>query len=97
MRPRTGRTPDGSRPPWAERAALLAEVAHATGLHGRPRTSGSSQERARVPVRKAITTALDRVATGDPELAEHLRSCVHTGLACTYEPPPGSRLEWVVD
>ena len=81
----------------AEREALLDEIAHATGLHGRPRTIGSSQERARVAVRKAITTALDRVATTDPEFAQHLRTSIRTGLACSYEPAPDSHLEWVLD
>src|SRR5690349_7706326 len=38
----------------AERAALIAEVGAATGLGGRPRTTGSSAERARVTVRKAV-------------------------------------------
>jgi hypothetical protein len=40
-----------------EREALLAEVSAATGLGGRPRTSGSGAERARVTARKAIATA----------------------------------------
>ena len=40
-----------------EREALLSEVSAATGLGGRPRTSGSGAERARVTVRKAIATA----------------------------------------
>jgi hypothetical protein len=81
----------------AERDSLLDEIARATGLHGRPRTGGSSQERARIAVRKAITTALDRVAASDPEFAEHLRASVHTGLSCSYDPAPGSNVEWVVD
>jgi tetratricopeptide (TPR) repeat protein len=77
-----------------ERAALLEEIARATGLGGRPRTSGSSQERARVAVKKAISTALTRIATVDEPLARHLRTHINTGLSCSYEPDPDVTLEW---
>ncbi|MGW6278410.1 hypothetical protein [Kribbella sp. NPDC055071] len=79
-----------------EREALLDELAAATGLGGRPRTTGSSQERARVAVKKAITTAIDRTATVDAGLAHHLRTTIHTGLTCTYDPGPSSP-RWILD
>jgi hypothetical protein len=50
----------------AERDALLAQVSAATGLGGRPRTTGSGAERARITVRKAIATALDAIHSVDP-------------------------------
>ena len=78
----------------AERDALLAEVSAATGLGGRPRTSGSSAERARVTVRKAIATALDAIHSADPVVARHLTSHVRTGLRCCYEPDPDAPVEW---
>jgi hypothetical protein len=80
----------------AEREALLGELARATGLGGRPRTTGSSQERARVAVKKAITAAIDRIATVDPVLADHLRRRIRTGLTCIYEPSPDDAVDWVL-
>jgi hypothetical protein len=80
-----------------ERDALLDEVSRATGLGGRPRTTGSSQERARVAVKKAITAALDRIATIDAPLAHHLRTTLQTGLTCTYTPGPTDPIHWQLD
>lgn len=80
-----------------ERDALLEELARATGLGGRPRTSGSSQERARVAVKKAISTAIGRIAEVDGALALHLRNSIRTGLACSYQPEPGSAPVWLLD
>jgi hypothetical protein len=81
----------------AERDALLHELARATGLGGRARTAGSSQERARVAVKKAISAATGRIATIDGPLGQHLQTRIHTGLSCSYEPDPADGLEWVLD
>jgi hypothetical protein len=81
----------------AERDALLNELARATGLGGRARTSGSSQERARVAVKKAISAATERIGTVDELLARHLQTGVRTGLNCCYEPDPADKLNWVLD
>lgn len=81
----------------AERDALLDEIARATGLRGHARTTGSSQERARVAVKKAISTAIDRLATVDEPLARHLRTSIRTGLSCSYEPDPAHEPDWVLD
>jgi hypothetical protein len=81
----------------AEREALLDEVGRVTGLAGRLRTTGSSQERARVAVRKAISTALERIALFDEPLSRHLRGSVHTGLICTYDPEPDQQRTWVLE
>ena len=78
----------------AERSALLAQVSAATGLGGRPRTSGSGAERARVTVRKAIATALDAIHSADPVVARHLTTRVRTGLRCCYEPDPDAPVDW---
>ena len=80
-----------------ERDALLDELARATGLGGRARTTGSSQERARVAVKKAISAATDRIATVDQSLARHLRAGIHSGLNCGYEPDPADSLDWILD
>ena len=66
-------------------------------LCGRARTTGSSQERARVAVKKAISAATNRIATVDQPLARHLQTGIHTGLNCSYEPDPANGLDWVLD
>jgi hypothetical protein len=81
----------------AERDALLDELARATGIGGRARTTGSSEERARIAARKAITAAIDRVATVDETLGQHLRTAVRTGLSCSYEPNPAESPNWLLD
>ena len=78
----------------AEREALLRELAGATGLGGRARTAGGSAERARVAVRKAIAAALDRIEAEHPATARLLRTTVHTGSVCRFEPDPDSGVEW---
>jgi hypothetical protein len=78
----------------AERDALLAHVSAATGFGGRPRHTGSSAERARVTVRKAIATALEAIHAADPVVARHLTTHVRTGLTCRYEPDPDTPVSW---
>jgi hypothetical protein len=80
----------------SEREALLEEVRRATGIGGRRRVVGSSGERARVAVKKAITTAIGRIARFDEPLAHHLRNSVHTGLVCSYDPDPGVTVHWIL-
>lgn len=80
----------------AEREALLGELRRASGLGGRPRTTGSSQERARVAVKKAISTAITRIAEVDEPLSQHLRNSIRTGLACSYEPEAQAAPDWVL-
>ncbi len=81
----------------AERDALLAELARATGLNGRVRTSGSSEERARIAVKKAISAAIARIASVDQPLARHFRAAVHTGLHCSYDAAADDALTWILD
>jgi hypothetical protein len=78
----------------AEREALLAEVAAATGLGGRARPSGSSAERARVTVRKAIAAAMQAIHAADPVVARHLTTHIRTGQRCIYEPNPDRPVTW---
>jgi hypothetical protein len=79
-----------------ERAWLLDQLGAATGLSGRRRTSGSTDERARVAVRKAIVAALARVAEVDPWLGRHLRDRVRTGTECRYESDPDRPVRWLL-
>jgi hypothetical protein len=80
-----------------EREALLSELSRATGLNGRSRLTGSSQERARIAVKKALNAAVGRIATVDAALADHLQTRIHTGLSCSYEPSANDAVEWVLD
>ena len=80
----------------AEREALLHELKAASGLGGRSRTTGGSAERARVTVRKAIATALERIELLDASTARALRSTIRTGTTCRYEPDPDAPCEWLL-
>lgn len=80
----------------AERDAIRAQLDAATGLGGRPRGTGSTAERARIAVRKAIVAALLRVAEQHPALGRHLYEHVRTGSACRYEPTPGAPVRWML-
>ncbi|MEU3505376.1 hypothetical protein ABZ726_33265 [Streptomyces hundungensis] len=80
-----------------EREALLAEVRAATGLGGRRRRISSTEERARVAVRKTIAAAPDRIQQHDSALARLLRDTVHTGASCHYDPDPARPVTWLLD
>jgi hypothetical protein len=69
-----------------ERDALLQQLSADLGLGGRPRGTGSTHERARVAVTKAIGSALERIGRVDPEVGAHLRATVRTGTECCYQP-----------
>jgi tetratricopeptide (TPR) repeat protein len=81
----------------SERDALLTEMARATGLSDAPRATGSSAERARTAVRKAIAGALARIEHVDAPMARHLTERVRTGALCRYDPDPDRHIEWVLD
>jgi hypothetical protein len=70
-----------------ERDALVAELAAATGLGGRPRRLGDQSERARKTVTARIRDVIDRVERVHPALGAHLRASVTTGTFCSYSPP----------
>ena len=79
----------------AEREALLDELLASAGLGGRRRTSGSSEERARVAVRKAVAAAVDRIEEVDAPLGRLLRDTVRTGALCRYDPDPSRPVTWI--
>lgn len=81
----------------AERDALLAEIRGVTAVGGRLRTTGSSDERARVAVRKAIAGAVARLRDVDAELERLLTDTVRTGASCRYQPDPHRAVAWVLD
>ena len=77
-----------------EREVLLEQLRTATGMSGSGRTTGSSRQRARIAVRKAIVAAVARIAETDPWLGRHLRDHVHT--ECRYESDPDYPIRWVL-
>ena len=77
---------DADRAARAERDWLVAQLASATGLGGRPRLFPDDSERARVAVGKAIRRALTRITAADAVIGEHLRQAVRTGARCSYWP-----------
>ena len=81
----------------AERDALQSQLDSTTGLGGRSRGTGSTIERARVAVRKAIVGALVRVAEVHPHLGRHLYERVSTGSSCRYQPDPHAPVRWQLD
>ena len=96
--PRPRRWATRNAPPWpsADRDFLVAELARAYGLGGRARVAGSSAERARVTVTRAIRYALARLAEHHPGLADHLDRTVRTGTYCAYEPDPRAPIVWAI-
>ncbi|MFC5993555.1 ATP-binding protein [Pseudonocardia hispaniensis] len=75
----------------AERAGLeldllVEHLAAATGLGGRTRRGGGSQERARSAVGWRIRAAIGRIGEAHPALGRHLREAVRTGVWCSYQP-----------
>jgi tetratricopeptide (TPR) repeat protein len=75
-----------------ERAAILAQLAGAYGLGGRPRRVGADTERARQAVTWRIRDALARIEAVHPELGQHLRRSVRTGTFCVYA--PNESVDW---
>lgn len=89
--------PEASERLEQERLAVLAEVRRGTGLGGRPRTTGSSVERARVNVTRNLKRALDRIQRDAPVAGAHLVASIRTGTVCRYEPAPGGPASWLVE
>jgi hypothetical protein len=80
----------------AERDALLEQLRAAAALGGRTRQPGSAGERARIAVRKAIASAIGRVAAADPALGRILSATVTTGTICRYDPDPDRPVRWIL-
>lgn len=77
----------------AEMEFLVAELTRATS---RPdaRGGGAAAERARVNVTRALGRAVERIASIDAALGQHLTATLRTGLVCSYAPDPRLRLGW---
>lgn len=79
---------------WHEHEFLRAELGRAEGLGGRVRRGGSTSERARQAVTKALKNALARITAKSPALGRHLASTVRTGTYCRYDPDPRIPITW---
>jgi len=77
-----------------EREALIAVLAEAYGLGGRPRRLKDPAERARVAVTARIREAIKRIRPIHPALAEHLSTGIQTGRRCCYR--PRSPMRWTL-
>jgi len=73
---------------------LVEELAGAMGLRGRDRRAGSTAERARVNVTRAIKAALVRIREHSPVLGRHLGHTIRTGIFCSYTPDPRVPIIW---
>jgi hypothetical protein len=76
--------------------ALTDQLAAAVGLGGRDRPTGALAERARVNVTRVVRDAIAQIAQHEPSLGHHFSTCTHTGIFCSYEPPPAGAPEWTL-
>jgi hypothetical protein len=79
-----------------EKEFITHELGRAFGLGGRSRHAGSTAERARLNVTRAVKSAMQRIAAADPVLASHLEATVRTGTVCVYAADPRSPVGWRV-
>lgn len=73
---------------------IASQLAEGLGLGGRQRRSGSTAERARAAVTRAIRRSLSRLAEAHPTLGQHLERTIRTGVYCCYDPDPAARVLW---
>lgn len=77
-----------------EMGRLSRELSRAVGLGGRERRAGSTTERARMSVTKAIRSALGKIMELDPGLGAHLDASIRTGTSCAYLPKADDAPKW---
>ena len=75
---------------------ITHELSRALGLGGRSRHAGSTAERARLNVMRAVRSAMQRIASADAQLGAHLEATIHTGTVCVYTPDPRVDIAWRV-
>lgn len=78
----------------AEIDAISEQLAAAVGLGGRSRRLGSTIERARLSVTRAIHLVIRRITLHDAALGRYLATTVKTGTYCSYTPDPRIPLVW---
>ena len=70
------------------------ELKNALGLSSRSRNARSAADQARVNVPKNIGRALDQIEAEHESLGRLLKSTIRTGMFCSYQPDPRSRVAW---
>jgi len=80
----------------AEREAIIEQLRAATGLAGRQRRAGATSERARIAVRKAVTTATERIGAADAPLGRLIHDTISTGNTCCYNPDQDRPTRWIL-
>lgn len=80
----------------AEREILVRELSRAVGLGGRIRRAGSTPERARSAVTRAIRRALARIRRHHGSLGDYLDRTIRTGAWCVYLPDPRAPTAWKI-
>jgi hypothetical protein len=70
------------------------QLAAAVGLGGRNRMAAHAAERARIAVTKRVKAAIQRIASGNPELGRYLSITIKTGIFCAYMPDAMYALTW---
>jgi tetratricopeptide (TPR) repeat protein len=78
----------------AEIDMFTHELVIALGLGGRDRKVGSTAERARSAVTKAIKTVVQKIRQHHPALGHHLATHLKTGTFCQYLPDPTQPIPW---
>lgn len=66
--------------------ALLEHISASAALGQRSRQFTTSQERARVAVRKSLSRVFDEIALQSPRIGALLSSSIRTGVICRFEP-----------
>ena len=78
----------------AERDFLVRELSRAVGLGGRDRRAGSTSERARASVTRAVRAAMMRIREHHLALGAHLDRTIRTGVYCSYVPGSRAPVDW---
>jgi tetratricopeptide (TPR) repeat protein len=73
---------------------LEREIVRAFGLRGRDRRAGSTSERARLNVTRAIKAGLRKISEHHSTLGELLERSIRTGSFCSYVPDPRILVSW---
>jgi len=73
---------------------ITAEIAAASGLHGRSRKTADHVERARSMVSKRIRATIAKIHQRQSSLGYHLTTCIKTGYFCAYLPDPERKIAW---
>jgi len=74
-----------------ERGKILAYYKTNTGKKGRSRVDGSTNEKIRKNIYKAIKTAISHILKSHPELGDHLKKSIATGSSCSYKPATATK------